>query len=87
MATLELSMHGNPLVIISAYLPHDAVLPLQQPRRTAAWEELETTINNISEAKNIIVCGDFNAALRQMKEGEKDIIGQRIFVRKGTRIP
>ena len=62
VTTLELSMHGSPLVIISAYLPHDAVLPLQQPRRIAAWEELETTINNISEAKDIIVCGDFNAS-------------------------
>ena len=72
-------MHGNPLAIISAYLPHDAVLPLQQPRRIATWEELETTINNISEAKNIIVCGDFNAALHHIKEGEEDIIGQHIF--------
>ena len=71
-------MHGNPLVIISAYLPHDVALPLQQPRRIAAWEELETTINNISEAKNIVVCGDFNAALHHNKEGEEDIIGQHI---------
>ena len=79
VATLELSMHANPLVVISAYLPHDAVLPLQQPRRAAAWEELETTINIISEAKNIIACGDFNVALRHIREGVEDIIGQRIF--------
>ena len=79
VATLELSMHGNPLVFISAYLPHDAVLPLQQPRRIAAWEGLETTINNISEARNIAVCGDFNVALHHIKEGEEYIIGQHIF--------
>ena len=71
-------MRGNPLVIISVYLPHDDALPLQQPRRIAAWEELETTIANISEAKNIIVCGGFNAALHHIKEGE-DINGQHIF--------
>ena len=41
--------------------------------------ELETTINNIPEAKNIIVCGDFNAALHHIKEDEDDIIGQHIF--------
>ena len=79
VATLELSMHRNPLVIVTAYMPHDAVLPIQQPRRIAAWEELETTINNITEAKNIIICGDFNAALHHIKEDEEDIIGNHIF--------
>ena len=57
VAALELSMHGSPLVIISAYLLHDAVLPLQQLRRIAAWEELGATINNISGAKNISLWG------------------------------
>ena len=68
-------MHGNPLVIVTAYMPHDAVLPIQQPRRIATWD----TISSIPEAKNIIVCGDFNAALHHIKEDEDDIIGQRIF--------
>ena len=67
IATMELSMHGNPLVIISCYLPHDAVLQHIQPKRTAAWEELQDTISKITEAKNIVVCGDFNAALHHRK--------------------
>ena len=58
VATMELCMHGNPLVIISCYLPRDAVLQHVQPKRTAAWEELQDTINKITEAKNIIACGD-----------------------------
>ena len=37
------------------------------------------TINNITEAKNIIICGDFNAALHHIKEDEEDIIGNHIF--------
>ena len=82
VATMELSMHGNPLVIISCYLPHDAVLQHIQPKRTAAWDELHDTINKTTEAKNLIVCGDFNAALHHRKEGEEDVIGQHVF-RKG----
>ena len=79
VATMELSVHGNPLVIISCYLPHDAVLQLVQPKRTAAWEELQDTINKITEAKSIIICGDFNASLHHRKEGEEDVVGQRVF--------
>ena len=74
-------MHGNPLVIVSCYLPHDAVLQhtYSQPRRTAAREELHDTINKVTEAKNLIVCGDFNAAVHHRKADEEDIIGQRVF--------
>ena len=72
-------MHGNPLVIISRYLPHDAVLQHIQPKRTAAWEELQDTISKITEASNIIVCGDFNAALHHRKEGEEDVVSQHVF--------
>ena len=43
VATMELSMNGNPLVIIDPYRPHDAALQQQQEqrqfKRTAAWEE------------------------------------------------
>ena len=78
IATMELSMHGNPLVIISCYLPHDAVLQHVQPQRTAALEELQETISKITETKNI-VCGDFNAALHHRKEGEEDVVGQHVF--------
>ena len=85
VATLELSMHGNPLVIISAYLPHDAVLPLQQPRRTAAWEELETTINNISEAKNISLWR-LQCCLASHQRGRRRHHWTTHF-RKGIRIP
>ena len=83
VATMDLSMHGNPLVIISCYLPHDAVLQHIQPKRTAAWEELQDTINKTTEAKNLIVCGDFNAALHHGKEGEEDVIGQHVFAKGG----
>ena len=79
VATMELSMHVNPLVIISCYLPHDAVLQHVQPKRTTAWEELQDTISKITEAKNITICGDFNAALHHRKEGEEDVVGQRVF--------
>ena len=72
-------MHGNPLVIISVYIPHDAVLPAIQRRRTAAWEELTNTVNNITEAKNIIICGDFNAAIHFRKQDEDDIIGPHVY--------
>ena len=76
---MELSMHGNPLVIIPRYLPHDAVLQHIQPKRTAAWEELQDTISKITEANNFIVCGDFNAALHHRNEGEEDVIGQHVL--------
>ena len=47
-----------------------------------------------TEAKNIIVCGEFNAAIHYRKDGEEEIIGQRVFGKgkqfltvKGSRIP
>ena len=76
---MELSMHGNPLVIISGYLPHDAALQHVQPKRTAAWEELQDTICKITETRNIIVFGGFNAALHHRKEDEEDVVGQHVF--------
>ena len=74
-------MHGNPLVIISCYLPHDAVLQHVQPKRTAAWEELQDIISKTTEAINIIICGDFNAALHHRKEGEEDVVGQHVVIK------
>lgn len=51
VATMELRMHGNPPVIISCDLPHDAALQPLQPKRTAAWEELQDTTSRITEEK------------------------------------
>ena len=79
VAAMELSMHGNPLVIVSCYLPHDAVLQRTQPKRTAAWKELQDTINKVTEAKSLVICGDCYAAIHHRKDGEDDIIGQHVF--------
>ena len=35
LAEMEINMHGNPLVRLTAYMPHDASAEIQ---RLAAWE-------------------------------------------------
>ena len=75
----------NEHVKSTAPTTYDAVLQHVQPKRTAAWEELQDTINKTTEAKNII-CGDFNAALHHRKEGEEDVVGQHVFG-KGRQFP
>ena len=68
LAEIEINMHGNPLAILSAYIPHDAA---NADARVAAWEGLSTRIVEISHNKNVLVLGDYNAALHARKEGEE----------------
>ena len=37
LSEMEINMHGNPLVVLSAYMPHDAS---EETNRLAAWEEM-----------------------------------------------
>ena len=69
-------MHGNPMVIASAYVPHDQtpVIPRQH-----AWDLLDETITQTPIAKNLILFGDLNTFLHARKEGEEDYIGEHIF--------
>eukprot|EP00972_Heterocapsa_arctica_P064261 9483984-Heterocapsa_arctica.AAC.1 len=62
---IEINMHGNPLVIITAYMPHDGV---NEDKRLPIWGNLSTRISAIPPSKNLIVLGDFNAQLHTRKE-------------------
>ena len=67
LAGMGINMHGNPLVILTAYMPHDASLEI---KRLTAWEEMSNRIRIISHNKNVVVLGDLNAAIHARKEGE-----------------
>ena len=70
-------MHGNPLVIISSYIPHDE--SNDEQKRQGAWEELTNYIIEIPEAKNVIIMGDINTNIHARKEGEEDHVGGQVF--------
>ena len=69
-------MHGNPLVILSAYMPHDAS---DETNRLAAWEEMTNRVAEITHNKNVIILGDFNAAIHARKPGEDEYIGPHVW--------
>eukprot|EP00972_Heterocapsa_arctica_P113150 16435647-Heterocapsa_arctica.AAC.1 len=69
-------MHGNPLVIMTAYMPHDGV---KEDKRLPVWENLSNGINLIPPSRNLILIGDFNAQLHTRKEKEETYIGPHIF--------
>ena len=69
-------MHGNPLVILSACMPHDAS---NEINRLAAWEELANRIGEISHNKNVVVLGDFSAAMHARKPGGEECLGPHIW--------
>ena len=48
LAEIEINMHGNPLVILTAYMPHDASAEI---KRLAAWEEMSNRIRNVTQQK------------------------------------
>eukprot|EP00972_Heterocapsa_arctica_P055784 8228470-Heterocapsa_arctica.AAC.1 len=73
---IEINMHGNPLVIITAYMPHDGV---NEDKRLPIWQNLSNRISAIPPSKNLIILGDFNAQLHTRKEGEETYIGPHIF--------
>eukprot|EP00972_Heterocapsa_arctica_P064740 9552854-Heterocapsa_arctica.AAC.1 len=52
MMEIEINMHGNPLVIMSAYIPHDGV---HEDSRRKVCEKLSDRINQISASKNLII--------------------------------
>eukprot|EP00972_Heterocapsa_arctica_P064101 9457859-Heterocapsa_arctica.AAC.1 len=52
MMEIEINMHGDPLVIMSAYIPHDGV---HEDSRLKLWEKLSDRINQISASKNLII--------------------------------
>ena len=76
LAEMEIHMHGNPLVILTAYMPHDASAEI---KRFAAWEEMSNRIRSISHNKHVAVLGDFNAAIHARKEGEEECLGPHIW--------
>ena len=75
LAEMEINMHGGPLVILTAYMPHDASAGIE---RFAAWEEMSNRIRGISHNKNVVVLGDLNAAIHARKEGEEECLGPQV---------
>ena len=69
-------MHGNPLVILTAYMPHDASAEIE---RLAAWEEMSNKTRSITHNKNVVVLGDLNAALHARKGGEEECLGPHVW--------
>ena len=69
-------MHGNPLVILTAHMPHDASAEIE---RLAAWGEMPNRIRDITHNKNVVVLGDLNAALHARKEGEEECLGLQVW--------
>ena len=68
---MEINMHGNLLMILTAYMPHDASAEI---KRLAAWEEMSNRIRNVTRDKNVVVLGDLNAALHARKEREEECL-------------
>ena len=58
LIAMELNMHGNPIIITPAYIPHDSTN--DDRIRQRAWEDLINFINQTPEAINTIVLGDLN---------------------------
>ena len=50
--SMEINMHGNPMVIVSAYMPHDES---DDNPRDCTWEDLNGYIRNIPQAVNVTV--------------------------------
>ena len=74
--TIEIYMHGNPMVIASTYIPHDQTPGIP---RQHAWDLLDETRTRTPIAKNLILFGDMNTSLHARKEGEEDYIGEHVF--------
>ena len=76
LAEIEINMHGNPLVILTAYMPHDASAEI---KRLAAWEEMSNRIRSVTHNKNVVILGGLNAALHARKEGEEECLGPHVW--------
>ena len=51
LVEMEINSHGNNLVILGVYIPHDLV---HEPTRTNIWENLSKKINGLSTNRNVI---------------------------------
>ena len=73
---MEINNHGNNLVILGVYIPHDLV---HEPTRTNIWEKLSKKINELSTNRNVIILGDFKASLNARTADEDQYIGNNIL--------
>ena len=76
--SMEINMHGNPMIIISTYIPHD---DSDNNSRDRVCEDLSGFIGDIPEAIHVIVLGDLNTNLHTRKEGEENHVGPNIYGR------
>ena len=81
LIAMELNTHCNPIIITSAYIPHDNTNDDRIRQRT--WEDLTNFINETPEAINTIILGDFNTNIHANKEEEEEHIGPHIWERNG----
>ena len=81
LIAMELNMHGNPIMLASAYIPHDDTK--DDRIRQRAWEDLTNLINETPEANNTIILGDLNTNIHARKEEEEGHIGPHIWKRNG----
>ena len=72
-------MHGNPIIITSAYIPHGNTNGDRIRQRT--WEDLTNSINETRGAINTIILGDFHTNIHARKE-EEEHIGPHIYGRE-----
>ena len=79
LIVLELNMHGNLLIIASAYIPHDDTN--EDRVRQRAWEDLPNFVNETPEAINTVILGDLNTNVHARKEDEEGHIGPHIHGR------
>ena len=62
-------MHGNPIIITSAYIPHDNTNDDTIRQRT--WEDLTNFINETPETINTIILRDFSTNIHAKKRGRR----------------
>ena len=61
--------------MLSAYMPHGAS---NEIKSFTLWEDLFKRIGDISH-NNVMVLGDFNAAIRARMAGEEECLGPHIW--------
>ena len=73
---MEINNHGNNLVILGVYTPHDNV---HEPTRTNIWKKLSRKIYELPTNRNVIALGHLNASLQARKQDEEQDIGNNIL--------
>ena len=79
LIAMGLNMHGNPLIIASAYMPHDDTNDDRVRQR--AWEDLTNFMNETLEAINTTIIGYLNTNTHARKREEEGHIGPHIYGR------